>query len=99
MRRWIKELLCYLQKNQDSPANYVRRCRGGHRISTAFVESAVNQLIDKRMSKSQQMRWSPLGAHALLQVRAVLVDGRLYAAFHRWFPGFAGEGLICQVSR
>ena len=87
MRRRIKELLRYLQNNQDSMANYGRRYRGGQRISTAFVESAVNQLIDKRMSKSQQMRWSPVGAHALLQVRAELVDGRLDAAFARWYPG------------
>tara|TARA_E500000305_G_scaffold12793_2_gene8752 strand:+ start:435 stop:1835 length:1401 start_codon:yes stop_codon:yes gene_type:complete len=99
MRRRIKELLRYLQNNQDSLANYGRRYRSGQRISTAFVESAVNQLIDKRMSKSQQMRWSPLGAHALLQVRAELVDGRLHAAFDRWYPGFAGEGLIFQTSR
>lgn len=87
MRRRIKELLRYLQNNQGSMANYGRRYRGGQRISTAFVESAVNQLIDKRMSKSQQMRWSPMGAHALLQVRAELVDGRLDAAFARWYPG------------
>lgn len=86
MRRRIKELLRYLQNNQDSMANYGRRYRSGQRISTAFVESAVNQLIDKRMSKSQQMRWSPMGAHALLQVRAELVDGRLDAAFSRWYP-------------
>jgi hypothetical protein len=83
MRRRIKELLRYLQNNQDSMANYGRRYRIGQRISTAFAESAVNQLIDKRMSKSQQMRWSPL---ALLQVRAELVDDRLDAAFARWYP-------------
>ena len=28
-------------------------------ISNAFVESAVNQVISKRMVKEQQMRWSP----------------------------------------
>ena len=62
------------------------------------MESAVNQLIDKRMSKSQQMRWSPMGAHALLQVRAELVDGRLGAAFSRLYPGFAGESQQLQVA-
>jgi hypothetical protein len=50
------------------------------------------------MSKSQQMRWSPMGAHALLQVRAELVDGRLGAAFSRWYPGFAGEIQHYQVA-
>ena len=98
MRRLIKELLRYLNNNMDSLANYGHRYRNGKRISTAFMESAVNQLIDKRMSKSKQMRWSPLGAHALLQVRAVLVDGRLYGTFARWFPGFAGKNQIAQFA-
>ena len=55
LRRLIKELLGYLQNNKDSLANYGHRYRNGKRISTAFMESAVNQLIDKRMSKSQQI--------------------------------------------
>ncbi len=97
MRRLIKELLRYLKNNQDSLVNYGRRYRSGRRISTAFMESAVNQLIDKRMSKSQQMRWSPMGAHALLQVRAELVDGRLGIAFFRWYPSFTGEKQLCRV--
>jgi len=99
IRRLIKELLRYLKDNQDSLANYGRRYRSGQRISTAFMESAVNQLIDKRMSKSQQMRWSPMGAHGLLQVRAELVDGRLGAASSRWYPGFAGENKLYQVAK
>ncbi|MGI9293360.1 MAG: hypothetical protein ACR2PS_05200 [Pseudomonadales bacterium] len=61
------------------------------------MESAVNQLIDKRMSKSQQMRWSPMGAHALLQVRVELVDDRLGIAFSRWYPGNTGEKQLCRV--
>ena len=87
-RRLSVKLAQYLQNNTDSIPNYGQRYRRGQRISTAFVESAVNQLIDKRMSKSQQMRWSPEGAHALLQVRVEVVDGRLGAALTRWYPGF-----------
>lgn len=98
LRRLIKELFRYLSNNSDSLANHGRRYRSGRRISTSFIESAVNQLIDKRMSKSQQMRWSPMGAHALLQVRAELVDGRLNTAFSRWYPGFAGENHFYQVA-
>ena len=49
--------------------NYGERYRGGEPISTAFAESAVNQVISNRMVKKQQMRWSPRGAHLLLQVR------------------------------
>lgn len=63
----------------------------GRVVRITTIESAVNQLIDKRMSKSQQMRWSQKGAHALLQVRAELVDGRLPMNFARWYPGMAVE--------
>ncbi len=38
-------------------------------ISSSFVESAVNQVISKRFVKKQQMRWTPEGAHFLIQVR------------------------------
>ena len=35
------------------------RRRAGETISTSFAESAVNQVISKRMVRKQQMRWSP----------------------------------------
>lgn len=49
--------------------NYVERYRVGEPISSSVVESAVNQVVSKRMVKKQQMRWSRRGAHLLLQVR------------------------------
>jgi hypothetical protein len=39
---------------------------GGHRISTARVESTVDQLVDWRMEKKQHMRWTRHGAQMLL---------------------------------
>jgi hypothetical protein len=65
----IQEFSKYLQNNADSMPDYGVRWRAGQRISSAFAESAVNQIIDKRMSKSQQMRWAPRSAHDLLQVQ------------------------------
>ncbi|WP_444815099.1 hypothetical protein [Variovorax brevis] len=88
IRKLTAELLAYLRGNEDSLPNYGRRYRAGRRISSAFVESAVNQLIDKRMSKSQQMRWDPRSAHLLLQVRVRVIDGQLREDFARWYPGF-----------
>ena len=88
IRKLTLELLGYLRNNSDSLPNYGRRYRAGRRISSAFVESAVNQLIDKRMSKSQQMRWDPRSAHLLLQVRVRVIDGQLRGDFARWYPGF-----------
>jgi hypothetical protein len=83
--------LCLKASKQNQVAFIADECFQGERISTAFVESAVNQLIDKRMSKSQQMRWSLRGAHAVLQVRAEAVHRRLRADFARWYPGFAAS--------
>ena len=78
LERLMKELERYLENNAGSLTNYGLRFRTGQRITTSFMESAVNQLIDKRMSKAQQMRWLPAGAHKLLQVRAEVVDGKLW---------------------
>jgi hypothetical protein len=38
------------------------------------VESTVHCLINRRMNKSQQMRWSRQGAELLLRVRAALLN-------------------------
>lgn len=45
------------------------------RISTGFVESAANQIADKRFDKHQSMRWTPRGAHLLLQTRIRVLNG------------------------
>jgi hypothetical protein len=46
-------------------------------ISTAATESTVQWLLHRRMSASQQMRWSPRGAHLMLKVRTAVVNGTL----------------------
>jgi Plasmid pRiA4b ORF-3-like protein len=56
-------------------------------VSTAFVESTIDQVVSKRMMKRQQMRWSQRGAHLLLRVRTRALDGFLRDDFIRWHPG------------
>ena len=63
------------------------RYRCGERISTGFVEYTVNQVIAKRFVKKQQMRWTPRGAHLLLQVRVNVLNNDLRNAFQRGHPG------------
>ena len=60
----------------------------GEAISTAFTESTVNQVISKRMVKKQQMRWTPRGAHLLLQIRTRVLNDQLAGDFHRRHPRF-----------
>ncbi len=38
------------------------------------------------MVKKQQMRWSPRGAHLLLQIRTRVLNNDLAHDFHRWYP-------------
>lgn len=86
----LREFQTYIENNASFILNYGERYRYGETISTAFVESTVNQMISKRMVKSQQMRWSQRGAHLhlLLQVRTQVLDGDLRNTFRRWYSGF-----------
>jgi hypothetical protein len=83
----LAEFEHYIQANAASIPNYGERYRHGEAISNAFVESAVNQVISKRMVKKQQMRWSPRGAHLLLQIRTQVLNEDLAGSFRRWYPG------------
>ena len=53
-------------------------------ISTAFVESAINQVVSKRMVKKQQMRWTDRGAHLLLQVRTRVLNEEWRSTLSHW---------------
>jgi len=44
------------------------------RVSTALVESTVNRLINWRMCKKKQMRWSKPGAYCLLQLKTAAIN-------------------------
>jgi hypothetical protein len=35
------------------------------------------------------MRWTPRGAHLLLQVRTRVLNDQLVAEFRRWYPGLS----------
>src|SRR5664279_5229898 len=48
----------------------------------------LNQVISKRMVKKQQMRWSPRGAHLLLQIRTRVLNDTLTDDYRRWYPAF-----------
>ena len=75
----IDELATYLRLNQASVINYCQRYWKGLPISSSRAESTVNALVNARMNKLQQMRWSPRGAQRVLQARAAVIDGRLKA--------------------
>jgi len=85
MLQQLDEFRNYLYRNAESLVNYNIARIAGERVSTAHVESTVNQLVNWRMCKKQQMRWSAVGAQLLLHVRTVDLNGRLrnYVGFKR----------------
>ena len=87
LHKAIQEFGHYIAVNRAFIPNYGDRYRHGEAISTAFVESAVNQVVSKRMVKQQQMRWTQQGAHLLLQIRTQALNGDLRGTFCRWYPG------------
>jgi len=86
--KMVTEFGGYIRANGAWIPNYGERFRQGEAISSAFVESTVNQVVSKRMVKKQQMRWAPKSAHLLLQVRAKVLNDEFAEVFQRWYPAF-----------
>ena len=59
----------YLVGQSDWTIDYAERHRAGLRVGTAITDGTANFLVNQRINKSQQMRWTPRGADPLLQVR------------------------------
>jgi len=88
LQRHVNALLGYLEHNQDALVHYAARRRHGEPISTAFVESAVNEIVAKRMNKRQQMRWNRMTVQSFLNVRTAVLNGTLENGFRQHYPGF-----------
>ena len=67
----------YLTGQSAWLVNYAERHHAGLRVGTAITEGTANFLVNRRMNKSQQMRWSRRGADRLLQVRCAVYNGTL----------------------
>jgi hypothetical protein len=75
----------YLTGQSDWLINYAERHRAGLRVGTAITEGTANFLVNRRMNKCQQMRWSRRGADLLLQVRCAVYNGTLGSGFGQQF--------------
>jgi hypothetical protein len=75
----LRGLETYVSGQSAIIIDYAKARRCGEPISTASTESTVQWLLHRRRSASQQMRWSPRGAHLMLTVRTAV-------------PGFAVTG-------
>lgn len=64
-----------------------------------MAESAVNQVVNARMCKRQQMRWSPRGAHLLAQVRCAVINGDLASRLRRWSPPPSASTIPAELMK
>jgi hypothetical protein len=94
LTRGVTEFDMYIRNNRKFIPNFGERYRQGDTISTAFVESTINQVVSKRFVKKQQMQWTLKGAHLLLQTRTKVLDGDLEGTVREWYPQFRSIPMI-----
>jgi hypothetical protein len=95
----IADLRTYIRNNRGSIPNYGERYRQGETISTAYVESTINQVVSRRFVKKQQMQWTLKGAHLLLQTRTKVLNNELEDVFRRWFPRFRPKAQTTSAAQ
>jgi len=81
----LRALNRYLIGQSAWLVNYAERHRARLRVGTAITEGTANFLVNRRMNKNQQMRWSRRGADLLLQVRCAVYNGTLGSEFGQKF--------------
>ena len=83
----LRGLETYVSGRAELIIDYAKARRRGEAISTATTEGTAQWLPHRRMGANQQMRWSPRGAHRMLQVRTAVANGTLagdHVAAERW---------------
>jgi hypothetical protein len=93
IRERLAKLWSYLCANESRLVNYGKERRQGHRVSTAHVESTVNRLVNWRMCKKQQMRWTARGAQMVLHARCALLNRDLAR-----YTGSSKPARSCQLA-
>jgi hypothetical protein len=94
----LHEVDSYLSGQSAWLVNYTERYRTGLRVGTSVTESTANVLVNRRMNKSQQMRWSRRGADLLLQVGYAVYNGTLGSGFGRLFQPRSNRGPIFAMA-
>ena len=92
-KRALRAVDRHLRSQSAHLVDHAARHRAGSRVGTSVTEGAANFLVNRRMAKSQQMRWSRRGADLPLQVRCAVHNGALGSGFGQLFEPSPGSGL------
>jgi len=93
LKRALRAIDRYLRSQNAWLVNYAERHRAGLRVGTSITEGTANFLVNRRLAKSQQMRWSRRGADLLLQVRCAVYNGTLGSGFGHLFEPAPSSAL------
>jgi hypothetical protein len=96
--RALREVDTYLRGQSKRLVNYAKRYRAGLRVGTSVTEGTANFLINRRMNKAQQMRWSRWGANLLLQVRCAVYNGAFGHGFGNLFEPTSNTGQQSRLA-
>jgi hypothetical protein len=94
----LHEIDKYLRSQSTRLVNYAARYRAGMRVGTAVTEGTANFLVNRRMNKSQQMRWSRRGANLVLQVRCAVYNGTLGSGFGQRFEPIGRPDVTVKIA-
>jgi hypothetical protein len=94
----LHEVDSYLSGQSAWLVNYAKRYRAGLRVGTSITEGTANFLINRRMNKSQQMRWSRHGADLLLQVRCAVYNGTRGTGLGHRFEVFVAPNPMISMA-
>ena len=92
LKRTLRAVDRYLRSQSTWLVNYAERWRADLRVGTSLTEGTANFLVNRRMAKLQQMRWSRRGADLLLQVRCAVYNGVLGFTFGQLFEPIPSSG-------
>ncbi|WOJ91838.1 hypothetical protein RZS28_19130 (plasmid) [Methylocapsa polymorpha] len=90
-RRHVNDLIEHLHANRHALVNYGRRRNEGLPISTAFVESAVNEILSKRMIKKLQLLRNRWTVQPILNMRIAVLNKTLGGSFRLLYAAFQAE--------
>jgi hypothetical protein len=65
----------YIKDNRDHIVDYDKRDKDGLIYTSHVAESTIEHYINSRFKKKQKMQWKRRNTHAVLQIRASIIDG------------------------
>ena len=87
----VEDLHTYVERKREFVPNYGERYRNGEKIASGFVDSAINQVVSKRIVKNNN-RWVGASVEHIFSCRYELGYEEWENTFRRWYPDFRPQG-------